>query len=205
MSRKSDHLTELLNAQTGADSVPNQQVYELVYLELRRIAARQLKAERDNHTLQPSALVNEAWIKLCEGKTHYWNNRLHFLAFAAQVMRHILVDYGRRRNSVKRGVNPMMASLDSALNASLAVSGFASPISNIDIDRALRKLKTMDARQAHVVELRFFGGLTEEETAELLGVSSRTIKRDWNLAKAWLHGELKSNFQVDRAESKSCK
>lgn len=192
MSRASHDLTQLLQGSTIQSSERAEAICSIVYAELRRIAARQLRRERANHTLQPTALVNEAWIKLCQGSpSNQWASRAHFLAFAARVMRHILVDHGRRRQSAKRGLAvPILSLEDGQVKAEHADEN--SLVSTLAIDGALEKLKRVDERQAQVVELRFFGGMSDEEVGEVLGVTSRTVRRDWLIAKAWLHGELKS-------------
>jgi RNA polymerase sigma-70 factor (ECF subfamily) len=188
MPENPDGLTQLLNGHLQGSDGRAEQLYQLVHAELRRLAAQHLRAERADHTLQPTALVNEAWLRLGQGTEKTWQSRAHFLAFAAQVMRHILVDYGRRRRAPKRsndpGTWPEFASYPGITSKGINASFF-------DIDRALRRLEALDSRQAQVVELRFFGGMTDEEAAEVLGISSRTVKRDWQLAKVWLHGELK--------------
>jgi RNA polymerase sigma-70 factor, ECF subfamily len=158
---------------------------EAVYPEMRRIAGRYMKAERPGHTLQATALVNEAWLEIIGHADADWQNRSHFFAVAAQLMRRILVDHARQRKAQKRGGGRQPVEL----TETLAISE-----DRLDeillIDAALTRLAEWDPRQAKVVELRFFSGLTEEETAEILAVSPRTVKRDWRMARAWLHGEL---------------
>ena len=193
MPENPDGLTKLLNGHLKGSDGQAERLYELVHSELRRVAAQHLRAERAGHTLQPTALVNEAWLRLGQSADRTWQSRAHFLAFAAQVMRHILVDYGRRRRAQKRSNE----STPDALPVAITSAGVSA--SFLDIDRALRRLEELDARQAHVVELRFFGGMTDEEAAEVLGVSPRTVKRDWQMAKVWLHGELKDPATADAA------
>jgi RNA polymerase sigma-70 factor, ECF subfamily len=158
---------------------------ELVYPELRRIAARYLSGESPGHTLQPTALVNEAYLQLVGQIDKEWHNRNHFFAVAAQLMRRILVDYARSRKAAKREGRRERLEL---------TEGIAISDDRLDeilsIDQALGRLAEFDARKTKVVELRFFGGLNEEEVAVVLNVTARTVRRDWNFAKAWLHGEL---------------
>ncbi|HEX8566884.1 MAG TPA: sigma-70 family RNA polymerase sigma factor [Pyrinomonadaceae bacterium] len=160
----------------------------LIYEELRRQAARYLKKERGNHTLQTTALINEAYLKLIDQREVVWQNRAHFFAIAAQAMRRILVDYARERHREKRGGAAENLPLDEALT-------IVSPEKSVDLvalDDALNRLAKFDARQARIVELRYFSGLSIDETAEILGVSNVTVRRDWDLAKSWLQLQLKS-------------
>jgi len=174
-------LAELRGGNRGAES----RLIEVVYPRLHRIAARSLERERSGHTLQATELVNEAYMELLGDAGIEWKNRLHFYAAAAQSMRRILVDYGRMRKAAKRGGDRHQVEL---------TDGLAISEERLDevaaIDEALTRLEKFDPRQCRVVELRFFGGLTEDETTEVLGVSPRTVRRDWILARAWLHGEL---------------
>jgi RNA polymerase sigma factor (TIGR02999 family) len=167
---------------TGAGS----RLADAVYPELRKIAARFLRNERANHTLEPNGLVNELWLRLVGGAEIPYNNRAHFFAIAAQTMRRVLIDHARGRIAEKRGGEQLQLSLS-------AVEGW-SPIADIEdvvmLDQALSKLEKADARAARVVELRFFGGLQEDEVAEVLGVSVITVKRDWKVARAWLLARL---------------
>ncbi len=158
-----------------------------VYAELRRLAARFMRAERINHTLQPTALVNEAYSILVQQPQVPWQSRTHFFATAAQLMRHILVDHARKRKAAKRGGLQQQVTLDDAI----------LPTRNETVDvlvlhDALEHLNQFDSRQARIVELHFFGGLNFEEIAGVLDVSERTVKRDWSMARAWLKGELSS-------------
>ena len=157
----------------------------VVYGELRRQAGRHLRRERANHTLQPTALVHEAYMRLVDQRNLRWQNRAHFFAIAAQAMRRILVDHARAQARVKRGGPKAQVTLDEAMLAAEQKS-----IDAIALDEALQRLAALDERQARVVELRFFGGLSVEEVAEVLKISPATIKREWSMAKAWLHGEL---------------
>jgi RNA polymerase sigma factor (TIGR02999 family) len=186
-SDSGERITELLqewqkgNAQSGEDVVP------LVYAELRRIARIRLSAERAGHTLQPTALVHEAWLRLMKQHGANWQNRAQFFAIAAQAMRRILVDHARRRHSGKRYSGETPIALDHVEEI------VASPVPDqemLALDAALEQLAAIDARQARVVELRFFGGLSIEETASVLGLSATTVKREWTTARAWLFREI---------------
>ena len=157
----------------------------VVYRELRRLAASQLKGERPAHTLQPTALAHEAYLRLVGGSGPPWQNRAHFLGVAARAMREVLVDHARRRRALKRGGGLALTVLDE----SLQVAG-SRPIAFDDLDQALADLARLSERQARVVELRYFGGLTIEETSEVMSISPVTVKRDWTLARAWLFREL---------------
>jgi RNA polymerase sigma factor (TIGR02999 family) len=159
-------------------------VYALAYAELRRIAHRQLRGERTDHTLNTTALVHEAYLRLAEC-TANWIDQSHFFALAAQAMRHILIDYARRHRSVRRGGGCVRVPLE---DATLTLDDRADLL--LAVDEALTRLAALDERRARVVECRFFGGLTEDETAAALGVAVRTVKRDWAKAKAWLYQEL---------------
>jgi RNA polymerase sigma factor (TIGR02999 family) len=161
----------------------------VVYDELRRLAAGYLRRERPGQTIQATALVHEAYLRLIAEQPHQWNDRTHFLAVAALSMRQILVQRARRRNAAKRGGDPERITLDDRL---LASSG-SSPVDVIALDEALDRLTALDAQQARIVELRYFGGLTVEEIAETLDISPATVKRHWTLARAWLKRELFSS------------
>ncbi|MBB5337839.1 RNA polymerase sigma factor (TIGR02999 family) [Edaphobacter lichenicola] len=157
----------------------------IVYAELRHLAAHYLRGERSDHTLQPTALVNEAYLRLTKLHNVDWQSRSHFLAMAATVMRRILVDHARAHAANKReGFREAIS-----LEETILVSAGRSP-ELIALDDALSRLATIDTRRSKIVELRFFGGLSEEETGQLLGVSARTVKRDWRVAKAWLYNEI---------------
>ena len=157
-----------------------------VYNELHRQASRYLRRERSDHTLQTTALIHEAYLKLIDQNQVEWQNRAHFFAVAAQAMRRILVDYARTRKREKRGGDDVKLQLDEAVN----VSTGEKSIDLVALDEALTRLSKFDERQAKVVELRYFSGMTEEETAEVLSLSPATVRRDWNMAKAWLHSQL---------------
>ncbi len=178
-------ITRLLGELKAGNKRAESKLVEAVYPELRRIAGRYLKRERAGHTLQATALVNEAYLRLVGQIDKDWKNRSHFFAVAAQLMRRILVDYARERKAQKRDGGRRRVDLSDALMIS---DDRLDEI--IVIDAALNRLAEWDPRQCRVVELRFFSGLTEDEIAEILGVAPRTVKRDWSVAKAWLHGEL---------------
>ncbi len=178
-------VTQLLLAWNEGDERALEKLVPFVYKELRRLAQRRMRLERPDHTLQTTALINEAYLRLVDVHNVHWHNRAHFFALCARLMRRILVDYARTRQCAKRGggVQPI------GLGQSLADSPQHSP-DLVAVDDALHALAVVDARKAQVVELRFFGGLTIEETAEVLKVSPETVRRDWKLAKVWLLREL---------------
>ena len=157
----------------------------LVYEELRRQAARYLRRENAGHTLQTTALIHEAYVRLVDQRNVQWQNRAQFFGMAAQMMRRILVDHARTKKRVKRGGSDIRISL---ADVDIAVKG--QEIDVVALDEALQRLAAIDEQQSRVVELRFFSGLTVEETAEVMGISKATVKRDWSMAKAWLHREL---------------
>ena len=181
-------VTELLVAWTNGDKNAGDQLMTIVYQELHRLAHYYMKRESPGHTLQTSALVNEAFVRLIDQRNVQWQNRAHFFGIAAQMMRRILVDYARQRRFAKRGGGTQTISLDEALIISEERSSEV-----IDLDEALVKLVDFDQRKSQIVELRFFGGLSIEETAEVLAVSPGTVMRDWTLAKAWLRREMTNN------------
>jgi RNA polymerase sigma factor (TIGR02999 family) len=157
----------------------------IVYAELRRLAHRRLAGERPDHTLQTTALVNEAYLRLVDQSSLQWQNRAHFFAVAARIMRHILVDYARARHNAKRGGGVMKVTLDDAAEVSIERAA-----EMVALDDALTALAGFAPRKSQIVELRFFGGLSVEETAEALKVSPGTVMREWTLAKAWLQREI---------------
>ena len=178
-------VTEMLVAWSNGDKSALERLIPLVHDELHRLAHRYMNRERPGHMLQTSALVNEAYLRLVDTSHVQWQNRAHFFAVSAQLMRRILVDFARSRNYLKRGGNAVQVSLDEALAI--------SPEQDTDLvalDEALNALAAIDERKSRVVELRFFGGLSIEETAEVLKVSPDTVMRDWRLAKVWLLREL---------------
>src|SRR5262245_44477553 len=157
----------------------------VVYGELRRVARRSLRRERPNHTLSGTALVNEVYLQLVDQTAVQWQNRAHFFVIAANLMRQILVQHARRHQAEKRGGGQYLLALDEA-----ALVLPERPVDLVALDEALSSLAERDARKSRIVELRFFGGLSTEETAQVLGISPRTVKREWRLAKAWLYHEL---------------
>ena len=184
-SRSTHQITELLKAWSGGDRAALDQLTPLVYQELHRLARHYMARERADHTLQPTALVNEAFVRLVDWKNVRWQNRAHFFGVSAQVMRRILVDFARSRNYAKRGGGARSVSLTEATDLPQERGEDL-----VALDDALTALAVLDPRQSRVVELRFFGGLDIEETAEVLNVSAATVRRDWSLAKAWLFREL---------------
>ena len=178
-------VTVLLRAWSDGDEAAFEQLLPLVEAELRRLARTYMARERRGHTLQTTALVNEAFVRLVDTKGLRWQDRAHFLAISARLMRRVLVDHARARGYQKRGGGAQRVTLTDAL-----VIASAPSLHLIDLDRALEALGAVDPRKAKVVELRFFGGLSVEETANVLHLSADTIKRDWRLAKLWLLREL---------------
>ena len=164
-----------------------EQMFLLVYNELHQLAARKLRSERDGHTLSTTALVNEAWLELNKLNRIQWQNRAHFLAVAAQAMRRILIDYAVARRREKRGGGQVLVSLDDG--DALAIAHQRAD-ELVELDEALARLQKISERQARIVECRFYGGMSVEETGEALGVSAATVKREWALARAWLNREL---------------
>lgn len=177
-------ITELLKAWGKGDKAALDELAPLCYQELRRLARRHMRQERPGQTLQTSALVNEAFLRLTDWENVDWQNRAHFFAMAARIMRNILVDFAKRRRSAKRGADPLMVSLSAVANVPQRGADL------IALDEALDALAALSPRQSQVIELKFFGGLTIEETAEVLKVSVGTVRRDWSLARAWLYREL---------------
>jgi RNA polymerase sigma factor (TIGR02999 family) len=178
-------VTQLLRAWNEGDESALEKLMPIVYDELRRMARQYMAYERSGHTLQSTALVNEAYLRLVDSAHSNWQNRIHFFAVCAQAMRRILVDWARSRQAEKRGGEIRPVQLDEAL----AVSE-AQDVDLVALDEALKALAAVDPRRSQVVELHFFGGLNLEETAEVLKVSSDTVLRDWKLAKSWLRCEL---------------
>lgn len=178
-------VTRVLVDWSGGDREAPNRLIPLVYEELRQLARQYLQRERDDHTLQATGLVHEAYLRLVDQGTATWQNRAHFFGVAAHVMRRILVDYARSHRADKRGGGWDKLELDEAM----APSGERS-VDLIALDDALKDLLALDPRQSQIVELRFFGGLTNEEVAEVLDISPRTVKREWRMAKAWLRREM---------------
>jgi RNA polymerase sigma factor (TIGR02999 family) len=184
MTSSDQRVTELLQAWGNGDAEALDRLTPLVYAELRRIARSYMRRERPDHTLQPTALVNEAFVRLVKVRQVAWQDRTHFFALAARLMRRILTDVARAHDSRKRGGGAMAAPLDE--NSPDATRGHDL----VALDCALTSLAALDPRQSQVVELRFFGGLNAEETASILGVSPKTVMRDWKTAKVWLLREI---------------
>lgn len=185
MSSDAGRITALLASVRAGDPDARERLVELVYPELRRIAARYLRAERPDHTLQPTALVHEAYARLCADRAADWKSRAYFFAAVATEMRRILVDHARRRNAGKRAGHRIKVSLS---HADARVDPPSEDL--LALDEALRRFTEIEPRAGRVVELRFFTGLDDRETAEALGVSMATVKRDWHFARSWLFREL---------------
>jgi RNA polymerase sigma factor (TIGR02999 family) len=186
MASSGPQITQLLQAWSEGDEGALELLMPIVYEELHRLAQRYMAHERPGHTLQATALVNEAYVRLANAGGGGWHDRAHFFAVSARVMRRILVDWARSRRAQKRGSDvPVLE-----LQENLAVVGGKSGNDLIAIDDALTTLATLDSRQSQIVEMRFFGGLSVKETAEVLTVSEETVRRDWKVAKSWLRREL---------------
>jgi RNA polymerase sigma factor (TIGR02999 family) len=179
------NVTQLLVAWGSGDDAAREALIPLVHNELHRLAVRHMAGEQPGHILQATALVNEAYMRLVDWKDVRWQNRAHFFAMAAQIMRRVLVDAARTRGRVKRGRGRIHVSLSEAEQVAES-----TPADLVALDDALNTLQTLNARQSRVVELRFFGGLSLEEAAHVLDVSVATVRRDWSFARAWLHREL---------------
>lgn len=185
---RTEEITQLLQGWRAGDPKALDDLLPVVYKELQRLAHFQLRNERPDHTLQSTALVNEAYLRLVGMNSPRWEGRSHFFAIAAQLMRQILVDYARQHRAMKRGGQVETLSID---DTGFFEQGKSQDIDVVALDDALKTLAKMDPRKARVVELRFFGGLNFEEAAEVLKVSSITVQRDWSTARAWLHREMK--------------
>lgn len=185
MATSPQEVTQLLVDWRGGDQAALNKLMLLVYDELHAMARRYMKQERGDHTLQTTALVNEAYLKLLGGQSPDWQNRAHFFGVAAQVMRHLLIDHARSRRYARHGGSAMRITLDDNVAASPGES-----IDLLALDEVLDRLDAIDERKRQIVELRYFSGLSAEETAEVLGLSVITIKREWLKAKAWLYREL---------------
>ena len=179
-------VTRLLERASGGDAAARAALFDALYRELRRLADAAMRAERANHTLQPTALVHEAFLRLA-GDAHRFESRAHFLGIAASVMRRVLVDHARGRNAQKRGGGSTLVTVHDLDDLPGPTS---EDVDLVVLDEVLSRLAALDARQGQIVELRFFGGLSVEETAEVLAVSPETVKRDWKLAKVWLVREM---------------
>ena len=179
-------ITQMLIDWSNGDRAALDRLIPVVYAELRRQAARHLRRERAGHSLQTTSLIHEAYLRLVDQREVRWQNRAHFFAVAARLMRRILVDHARRRRRAKRGGSAARLPLEEAL----VIAAEKSDVDLLALDEALERLAAIDPRQSRIVELRFFSGLSIEETAEVLGVSPATVKNDWNVAKAWLRREM---------------
>lgn len=178
-------ITQMLHKAQAGNRDALDELFPIIYRELRQIASRQLAGERAGHTLQPTALVHEAYMRLIDQHSVDWQNRAHFFSIAAETMRRILVNHAIQRNAQKRGAGATRIELDEAINYY-----DQRELDLVVLDDALKNLEEFDPTQAKIVELRFFGGLTVEETAQVLGVSESTIKREWRMAKSWLKTKL---------------
>lgn len=178
-------ITQLLAEWSEGNQSALDELYPLVYNELHRLARRYMSRERKGHTLQTTALINEAYVRLVDQKNVHWANRSHFFAISAQIMRRILIDHARRHAYAKRGGGAQQVSLE---EVAMVARDLGSDL--VRLDEALKILAKMDPRRCHVVELRYFGGLSNEEIADVLKVSENTVTRDWNLARAWLYQQL---------------
>ena len=190
MTASSQEITQLLIDWSRGDQTALDKLMPLVYNELRRLAHHYMGRERPNHTLQTTALVNEAYVRLIDQNRVEWQNRAHFFAVAAKVMRHLLVDHARSHQYAKRGGGTLQVALEEA-----AVMSQEQPTDLVALDEALIKLADLDLRKSRIVEMRYFGGLNAEEIAEVLGLSIITIKREWQKAKAWLYREINREGQ----------
>ena len=190
MSQAPENVTQLLIDWSKGDKAALDALLPVVYEELRHQAARYLRRERAGHTLQTTALIHEAYIKLIDQRNVHWQNRAHFFGIAAQAMRRILVDHARAKNRAKRGGSDIRVSFNEA-----NLVGQQQDLDIEALDEALTRLSEIDEQQSRIVELRFFSGLTVEETAEVLGISTATVKRDWSMAKAWLHREISTEVE----------
>jgi len=186
----SEEITVILNSINNGNRERLNVIIPLVYNELRRQAKQFLHGECENHTLQTTALINEAYIRLVEQENNEWENRAHFFGLAGNMMRRILVDYARAKQSEKRGGNNEDIPLDEAFSLMIETTDETKKLDLIMLDEALKKLALIDEQEAQIVELRYFSGLSVDETAEVLGISRSSVKRDWNMAKAWLRREM---------------
>lgn len=195
MPETPQNVTQLLIGWSQGDKEALDKLVPLVYDELRRQAARYLRRERVGHTLQTTALIHEAYVRLVDQKNVHWQNRAHFFGIAAQLMRRILVDHARTKKRAKRGGSDIRVSFSEA-----TLKAKDQDLDIVALDEALERLAKLDEQQSRIVELRFFSGLTVEETAEVLSISTATVKRDWSMAKAWLHREISGPI-MDQAET----
>jgi len=187
-----NEITQLLIDWNSGDRSASDRLIPMVHSELKRIARRYMRMENPGHTLQTSALINEAYIRLVDRKHVSWTNRAHFFAVSAQVMRHVLIDHARRRLFAKRGAGARMSPLEAAANLN-----HRRAAELVALDDALQKLTAMDPRKSQIIELRFFGGLSIEETAEAMHLSPASVTREWRSARAWLRGEMSGGAGAD--------
>jgi RNA polymerase sigma factor (TIGR02999 family) len=181
-------ITELLNQWGRGDQTALERLMPLIYAELHKLARRHMRGQNPDHTLQTTALINEAWLRMAGDSGKHWNSRTHFYGVAAKAMRHVLVDYARARYAAKRGAGVQLVPLEEDIGVSgERLTGL------IALDEALTRLGELHSRQSRIVELRFFGGFSVEDTADVLQVSAETVMLDWRAAKAWLHKELSRN------------
>lgn len=185
MRESAQDITQLLLDWGSGDKQALDKLMPFVYEELRRLAGHYMRNQPKNHTLQTTALVNEAYLRLIDSSQVRWQNRTHFFAISAQLMRRVLVDFARTKNAKKRGGDEQKITFDEALPVA---TGKESEL--IALDEALDELSKMDERQSQIVEMRYFGGMTEKEIGEALGISARTVRRDWSVARAWLYRKL---------------
>jgi RNA polymerase sigma factor (TIGR02999 family) len=190
METASESVSQLLQRWSDGDKAALDQLMPLVYAELRRMARRYMWQQPSDHTLQTTALIHEAYLRLVGQEGKRWEGRAHFFGVAARAMRHILVDYARARHTGKRGGEARVVSMEEA-----AIVSMERAEELVSLDEALKELARLSPRQSQVIELRYFGGLSVTETADVLKISSDTVTRDWNHAKAWLHRELKCSLE----------
>jgi RNA polymerase sigma factor (TIGR02999 family) len=190
-SSHSNEVTDLLVRWSQGENAAREKLVPLVYDELRRLARRLLLGQRVDHTLQSTALVHEAYLRLVGHDTVHWDDRIHFFAVAAQLMRRILVDHARKHLAAKRGGEQVTLSLDERL-----APAKSRPLDVVALDDALNELSRMNPQHSRIIELRFFAGLSIEETAQAIGISPATVKRDWGVARAWLYRELGRSTHV---------
>lgn len=186
-----EHTTQLLVGMRSGDTDAQRQLFELVYGELRALAGSMFRGQHSDHTLQPTALVHEVWMKMVDRTSLQARDRAHFMAIAATAMRQILIDHARAKRADKRGGGVGRVTIDEAMEP--AAPDHGQPLDVLLLDEALTRLAALDGRQARIVELRMFGGLSVEETAEALSVSTRTVELDWRMARAWLSRALSEN------------
>src|SRR5687768_6536776 len=189
--RQEHEITQLLAAWRDGNQAALDELYPLVYDELHRLARRYMSRERKGHTLQTTALINEAYVRLVDQRNVHWANRSHFFAISAQIMRRILIDHARRHAYAKRGGGAQQVSLD---EAAIVTRALGSDL--LRLDEALKSLAEKDPRRSQVVELRYFGGLNNDEIAGVLKISKNTVIRDWNMARAWLYGQLTGSAPI---------